>query len=101
MSRRTHEAVTALREYLQHRNVSAAFPSRPLVDYEFGRIVTNGGGRYRGLMPITPHQTALVLFDSRESRTTLALPMTELTEENVRQEIEKSNASFGVRPCSR
>lgn len=42
----------------------------------------------------------LVLFNSRETGSTLALPRSELTVANVRQHVLESNLKFGVKPAS-
>lgn len=54
-------------------------------------VVEAGGGVYRAGM-----MAHLVLFDSPQTRSTLALPESELTEAAVRYHIRVSNLKFGI-----
>lgn len=54
-------------------------------------IVEAGGGVYRAGMFVN-----LVLFDSPETHSTLALPEDSLTAEAVRAHIQASNVKFGI-----
>jgi hypothetical protein len=59
---------------------------------EHARIVYLGGGNY-----VPGMLGDLVLFNSRATGSTLALPESQLTPEAVRAHIAESNAKFGVR----
>ena len=63
------------------------------------RIVSAGGGQWVGLQgTFLPDREPLVLFNSPTSKTTLALPVNLLTEDNVRGKIAGSNDAFMKRP---
>jgi len=63
------------------------------------RIVSAGGGQWVGLQDtFLPGREPLVLFNSPTSKTTLALPVNLLTEDNVRGKIAGSNDAFMKRP---
>ena len=61
------------------------------VNDDHKRIVEAGGGIYvRGML------ANLVLFNSPQTRSTLALPEDKVTAETVRAKIADSNKSFGI-----
>ena len=63
------------------------------------RIVSAGGGQWVGLQDtFLPDREPLVLFNSPTSKTTLALPVNLLTEDNVRGKIHGSDTDFQERP---
>ena len=62
-------------------------------------IVSGGGGIWVGQQDtFMPDREPLVLFNSPTSKTTLALPVSLLTVNNVRGKIQGSDADFRKRP---
>lgn len=60
-------------------------------------IVRRSGGIYVGIEDLLPGQREpLVLFTSPQTYSTLALPLSQVTLENVAAKIEASNRVFGV-----
>jgi hypothetical protein len=58
-------------------------------------IVENGGGRYIGVLKQASQETeVIVLFISRHTRSTLAIPISRLTVEAVRRQLAESDAAF-------
>jgi hypothetical protein len=65
---------------------------------EISSIVEAGGGKYIGVLKGVPEKTEMiVLFISRETKSTLGIPISRLTVEVVREELAESNAAFGAR----
>jgi hypothetical protein len=58
--------------------------------------VEDGGGSWVCIMDCSPHSTDLVLFNSKQTGSTLALKVTEITAEHVREHIKESNLKFGI-----
>jgi hypothetical protein len=70
-------------------------PALDLGETEFSSIVAAGGGRYVGVLKEIPDQMeCVVLFSSPRTRTTLALPISRLTVEAVREHLTESDAAF-------
>jgi hypothetical protein len=66
---------------------------------EISAIVEAGGGKYIGVLKKIPEKTEMiVLFISRETKSTLGVPISRLTVEAVREQLAESNAAFGT--CS-
>jgi hypothetical protein len=61
-------------------------------------IVTEGGGTWVGLQDTLNEDEPLVLFNSPTSKSTLALPLSLTTADNVRGKIHGSDADFNARP---
>ena len=58
-------------------------------------IVEEGGGRYVGFLKNFIEQTEfIVLFISPQTRSTLGVPISQLTVEAVREHLAESNATF-------
>ena len=69
-----------------------------LTEAEISAIVEAGGGKYIGVLKKIPEKTEMiVLFISRETKSTLGLPISRLTVEVVREQLAESNAAFGTR----
>ena len=69
-----------------------------LTEAEISSIVEAGGGRYIGVLKEVPEKTEMiVLFISRETKSTLGIPIPRLTVEAVRKQLAESNAAFGKR----
>jgi hypothetical protein len=67
-----------------------------LNEAEISSIVEAGGGRFIGVLKEVPEKSeAFVLFISPETKSTLAIPISLLTVEAVRQQLAESNAAFG------
>jgi hypothetical protein len=70
-------------------------PTQDLGESAFSSIVAAGGGSYVGVLKEIPDKMeSLVLFDSPRTRTTLAIPISELTAEAVREHLAESDAAF-------
>jgi len=70
-------------------------PSLDLGESAFSSIVAAGGGRYVGVLKEIPDKMeSLVLFNSPRTRTTLAIPISHLTVEAVREHLAESDAAF-------
>jgi hypothetical protein len=68
-----------------------------LNEAEISSIVEAGGGRYMGVLSGVSERTeAIVLFISRQTRSTLGIPISRLTTEAVRKQLAESNAAFGI-----
>ena len=68
-----------------------------LNETEISSVVAAGGGRYVGVLREIPGKMELViLFISPRTRTTLALPISRLTVEAVRERLVESDAAFAV-----
>jgi len=68
---------------------------RTLSEAEMRSIIETGGGRYVGVMNEIPGKVeSIVLFTSRQTRSTLALPSSRLSVEAVREQLAKSDAAF-------
>jgi hypothetical protein len=64
---------------------------------EFSSIVVAGGGKYVGVLKEIPDKMeSLVLFNSPRTRTTLAIPISHLTAEAVREHLAESDAAFAA-----
>jgi hypothetical protein len=64
---------------------------------EISSIVEAGGGRFIGVLKKVPEKSeAIVLFISPETKSTLAIPISQLTVEAVREQLAESNAAFGT-----
>ncbi len=59
------------------------------------RHVLAGGGQWVGVQECVPPLTALVLFNSPTTQSTLALPADQLTSATVHAKIVASDAQFG------
>ncbi|MFZ1975639.1 MAG: hypothetical protein WAU89_22535 [Candidatus Acidiferrales bacterium] len=69
-----------------------------LNEAEISSIVEAGGGRYIGVLKEVSEKTeAIVLFISRPTRSTLAIPISRLTIEAVRRQLAESDAAFSKR----
>jgi hypothetical protein len=69
-----------------------------LNEAEISSIVEAGGGRFIGVLKKVPEKSeALVLFISPKTKSTLAIPISQLTAEAVREQLAESNASFSER----
>src|ERR1700722_797767 len=72
--------------------------NRSLNEAEISAIVEAGGGKYIGVLKEVPEKTEMiVLFISRETKSTLGIPISRLTVEMVHEQLAKSNATFGTR----
>jgi hypothetical protein len=66
-----------------------------LSEAEMCSIVEAGGGRYVGIMNEIPGKMeTIVLFISRQTRSTLGLPSSRLTIQAVREQLAESDAAF-------
>jgi hypothetical protein len=73
----------------------ATGPAPRLGEPAFSSIVEAGGGSYVGVLKEIPHKMeSLVLFNSPRTRTTLAIPISHLTVEAVREHLAESDAAF-------
>ncbi len=69
-----------------------------LNEAEISSIVEAGGGRYIGVLKEADQKTqVIVLFISRQTKSTLAIPISRLTAEEVRRRVAESNAAFSKR----
>jgi len=72
-----------------------AGPIPDLGEPAFSSIVAAGGGSYVGVLKEIPNKMeSLVLFNSPRTRTTLAIPISHLTAEAVREHLAESDAAF-------
>jgi hypothetical protein len=70
-------------------------PTPGMSESAFSSIVIAGGGSYVGVLKEIPHKMeSLVLFNSTRTRTTLAIPISHLTVEAVREHLAESDAAF-------
>jgi len=70
-------------------------PAPDLGESAFSSIVAAGGGSYVGVLKEIPDKMeSLVLFNSLRTRTTLAIPISHLTVEAVREHLAESDAAF-------
>jgi hypothetical protein len=70
-------------------------PAPDLGESAFSSIVAAGGGSYVGVLKEIPDKMeSLVLFNSPRTRTTLAIPISHLTAEAVREHLAESDAAF-------
>ncbi len=61
----------------------------------FSSMVAAGGGSYVGVLKEIPDKMeSLVLFNSPRTRTTLAIPISHLTAQAVREHLAESDAAF-------
>jgi len=66
-----------------------------LNETEISSVVAAGGGRYVGVLKEIPGKMEpIILFISPQTRTTLALPISHLTVEAVREHLAESDAAF-------
>jgi hypothetical protein len=66
-----------------------------LNEAEISSVVAAGGGRYVGVLKEIPGKMeTVILFISPQTRTTLALPISHLTVEAVREHLAESDAAF-------
>jgi hypothetical protein len=66
-----------------------------LNEAEISSVVETGGGRYLGVLKEVSQETeAIVLFISRQTRSTLAIPISRLTVQAVRRQLAESDAAF-------
>ena len=64
---------------------------------EISSVVAAGGGRYVGVLKEIPGKMEpVILFISPRTRTTLALPISRLTVESVRERLAESDAAFAA-----
>jgi hypothetical protein len=69
-----------------------------LNEAEISLIVEAGGGRYIGVLKEADEKMeVIVLFISRQTKSTLAIPISRLTAEAVRRRVAESNAAFSKR----
>lgn len=67
----------------------------PPSEAEISLIVEAGGGKYVGVLLAIPRRMeSIILFISPQTKTTLAIPMSHLTVEAVREHLAESNATF-------
>jgi hypothetical protein len=68
----------------------------PVLDEaEISSVVETGGGRYIGVLKEASQEAeAIVLFISRQTRSTLTIPVSRLTVEAVRRQLAESDAAF-------
>ena len=70
-------------------------PAPDLGESAFSSIVAAGGGSYVGVLKDIPDtMESLVLFISQRTRTALAVPISHLTVEAVREHLAESDAAF-------
>ena len=68
-----------------------------LNEAEISSIVEAGGGRFIGVLKKVPEKSeAIVLFISPKTKSTLAIPISQLTVEAVRKQLAESNAAFST-----
>jgi hypothetical protein len=68
-----------------------------LNEADISSIVEAGGGRYIGVLKKVPQKSeAIVLFISPKTKSTLAIPISQLTVEAVRKQLAESNAAFST-----
>jgi hypothetical protein len=68
-----------------------------LNETEISSIVEAGGGRFIGVLKKVPEKSeAIVLFISPKTKSTLAIPISQLTVEAVRKQLAESNAAFST-----
>jgi hypothetical protein len=66
-----------------------------LSETDISSVVAAGGGRYVGVLKEIPGKMEpVILFISPRTRTTLALPISRLTVEAVREHLAESDAAF-------
>ena len=66
-----------------------------LNEAEIFSIVEAGGGRFIGVLKKIPQKSeGIVLFISPKTKSTLAIPISQLTVEAVRKQLAESNAAF-------
>lgn len=66
-----------------------------LHESEISSIVEAGGGRYIGVLKEVNRNTeAIVLFISRQTKSTLGIPISQLTAGAVRRRLAESDAAF-------
>jgi hypothetical protein len=66
-----------------------------LSEDEMSSIVEAGGGKYVGILMAIPDKIeSIILFISPTTRTTLAIPISRLTVEAVREQLAESDAAF-------
>jgi hypothetical protein len=66
-----------------------------LNEVEVSLIVQAGGGKYVGILKEIPGRLeSIVLYISPQTKTTLGLPVSQLTVEAVREQLAESNAAF-------
>jgi hypothetical protein len=69
-----------------------------LNEAEICSMVEAGGGRYIGVLKEVSQKTeVIVLFISRQTKSTLGIPISRLTAEAVRRRLAESNAAFSKR----
>ena len=70
--------------------------AQELREAEIAALVAAAGGIYVGMMDEIPGKTeAIVLFSSRQTKSTLAIPISLLTVEAVRAHLAESDETFG------
>jgi hypothetical protein len=86
----------SMKDSTQPRNHAIVTGSAPdLGESAFCSIVAAGGGSYVGVLKEIPDKMeSLVLFNSPRTRTTLAIPISHLTVEAVREHLAESDAAF-------
>jgi hypothetical protein len=68
-----------------------------LNEAEISSIVEAGGGRFIGVLKEAPGKLeAFVLFISPKTKSTLAIPISQLTAEAVRKQLAESDAAFST-----
>jgi hypothetical protein len=69
-----------------------------LTEAEICSMVEAGGGRYIGVLKEVSQKTeVIVLFISRQTKSTLGIPISRLTAEAVRKRLAESDAAFSKR----
>jgi hypothetical protein len=92
----TDAVLRSMKDYIEPRDQGiVAGPTQDLGETAFSSIVAAGGGSYVGVLKEIPDKMeSLVLFNSPRTRTTLAIPISHLTVEAVREHLAESDAAF-------
>jgi hypothetical protein len=85
-----------MKDYIEPRDQGIVTgPTQDLGETAFSSIVAAGGGSYVGVLKEIPDKIeSLVLFNSPQTRTTLAIPISCLTAVAVREHLADSDAAF-------
>jgi hypothetical protein len=92
----TDAVLRSMKDYIEPRDQGIVTgPTQDLGETAFSSIVAAGGGSYVGVLKEIPDKMeSLVLFNSPQTRTTLAIPISRLTVEAVREHLAESDAAF-------
>jgi hypothetical protein len=92
----TDAVLKSMNDSIQRREqATVTRPTPDLGESAFSSIVAAGGGSYVGVLKEIPDKMeSLVLFNSPRARTTLAIPISHLTAEAVREHLAESDAAF-------